>query len=82
MTAGLFWPKAMATGIRGEKADTEWPLKQFAEIKVEGSSGGGSGSKNREHFTAERNSGTISQLKTLGLYILPRGVRPPHQSVS
>ena len=82
VTAGLSWPKAMATGIREEKADTEWPLKQFAEIKAEGSSGGCSGSKNRERFTAERKSDTISQLKTLGPYILPRGVRPPRQSAS
>ena len=70
VTAGFFWPKAMAAGIRGQKADTEWPLKQFAEIKVEGCLS--RHSKNRERLTAE-GAGAV--------HPLPWGVSTPHPRV-
>lgn len=45
-------------GIRGQKADTEWLLRQFAEIKAEGSLSRCSGYKNRACVT--ETQGTIS----------------------
>lgn len=68
VTTGFFWPKAVAVGIRGQKADPEWPLKQFAEIKVEGCLSRHSDSKNRERFTAE-DAGAV--------HPLPWGVSTP-----
>lgn len=70
--AELFWPKAMEAGIKGQKADTEWPLKQFAKIKVEGGSGGCSDFQNRQHFTS-KDTGTV-HLPLWGVSTPPDGI--------